>query len=81
MPGFSPELLECATDRLRRVRHACLVRAYTSFAGGKMVCDWDAPDKEAVARAYVVLALPYDEIIAVEAVCEAGETGIDTRYL
>jgi hypothetical protein len=60
---------------------ARFVRAYSSFGAGKVVCDWDAPDKATVARTYVALALPYDEIVAVDAICEAGETGVDTRYL
>jgi hypothetical protein len=81
LPGFTPQSLEHTTERLGRVRTAQFVRAYSSFASGKIVCDWEAPDKEAVAQTYVALALPYDEIVAVEAICEAGETGIETEYL
>jgi len=60
---------------------ALFVRAYPSFEGGKAVCDWKARDKDAVARTYAALGFPHDEIVVVEAICEHGETGVDTRYL
>ena len=56
-------------------------RAYSSFAGGKVVCDWEAPDVDSVARAYAALGFPYDEIVTVEAICENGDAGIDTRFV
>ena len=81
VPGFTPELLEAITERLRRCVEASFVRAYSSFGAGKVVCDWEAFDKESVARTYATLGWPYDEIMAVEAICERGEQGVDTRYL
>ena len=38
-------------------------------------------DKESVARTYTALGLPYDDITAVEAICERGEHCVGTRYL
>jgi hypothetical protein len=81
VPGFTPEVLERATERLGRMCDARFVRAYSSFGAGKAICDWEAPDKDAVARTYAQLGFPYDEIVAVEAICEPGESGISTRYL
>jgi hypothetical protein len=81
LPGFTPEVLEWATERLGRMREARFVRGYSSFEAGKVICDWEAPDKDAIARTYSRLGFPYDEIVAVEAICEASERGIDTRYL
>jgi hypothetical protein len=81
LPGFTREMLSGATEHLERVDDARFVRAYSSFAGGKVVCDWDAPDKDSVARVYAALGFPYDEIVAVEAICENGNAGIDTRYM
>jgi hypothetical protein len=80
-PGFSPEVLEGATPRLGRSGDARFVRAYSSFGAGRLVCDWEAPDKDAVVRAYIELRFPYDEIVAVDAICESGQHGVNTRYL
>jgi hypothetical protein len=46
-----------------------------------VVCDWEAADKDSVARTYAALRPPYDEIVAVEAICEQADIGIDTQYL
>jgi hypothetical protein len=81
LPGFTPEVLEEATERLGRLCDARFVRAYSSFGAGRVVCDWEAPDKETVARTYARLRFPYDEIVAVEAICEPGVHGVITRYL
>ncbi len=81
MPGFTREMLEGTTERLGRVTDAQFVRAYSSFAGGKVVCDWEAASKDAVARAYRALGFPWDEIVPVEAICEQAAAGVDTRYL
>jgi hypothetical protein len=81
VPGFSRAMLERTTDHVGRMGEARFVRAYASFAGGKVVCDWEAHDKQSVARTYAALGFAYDEIVAVEAICEAGEAGVDTRYL
>jgi Nickel responsive protein SCO4226-like len=68
MPGFSPEVLDRATERLGRLRDARFVRAYSSFGASKVICDWEVPDKDAVARTYAQLGFPCDEIGAVEAI-------------
>jgi hypothetical protein len=81
LPGFTREMLSGATARLDKLDDPRFVRAYSSFAGGKVVCDWEASDKDSVARTYAALGFPYDEIVAVEAICENGEAGVDTRYL
>jgi hypothetical protein len=81
VPGFTPEVLERATERPGRLCDARFLRAYSSFGAGKVICDWEAPDKDTVARTYAQLGFPYDEIVAVEAICEPGEGGMNTRYL
>jgi hypothetical protein len=81
VPGFTVEVLEWTTERLGRICDARFVRAYSSFGAGKVICDWEAADKDAVARTYVELGFPYDEIVAVEAICEPAEHGVNTRYL
>lgn len=81
LPGLSRETLRSVTERLGGVDDARFVRAYSSFAGGKVVCEWEAPDKNSVARVYAALSFPYDEIVAVEAICESGQAGIDTRFV
>jgi Protein of unknown function (DUF4242) len=81
VPGFTPEMLEGTTERLGRSDDARFVRAYSSFRAGKVVCDWKAADKDSVARTYAALEFPYDEIVAVEAICEQADAGIDTQYL
>jgi hypothetical protein len=81
VPGFTREMLEGTTERLGRLPDARFVRAYSSFGAGKVVCDWEAADKDMVARTYAALGFPFDEIVAVEAICEQGDAGVDTRYL
>jgi hypothetical protein len=80
-PGFTPGGLERATERLNRMCDVRFVRAYSSFRAGKVICDWEAPDRDAVARTYAQLGFPYHEIVVVEAICEPVEHGFNTRYL
>ena len=82
LPGVTRQTIETTVKRLGRQGDARFVRAYSSFAVGKVVCDWDAPNKEAVARAYRALSLPWDEIVAIDAIYQRGDGGhLDTRYL
>ena len=81
VPGFTPQMLEGATEQLNQFEDARFVRAYTSFGAGKVVCDWEAAGKDAVAKAYAAMDFPYDEIVPVEAICEQGSVGVDTRFL
>jgi hypothetical protein len=81
MPGFTPVMLERTTERLGRMNDASFVRAYSSFAGAKVVCEWEARDRDSVARTYAALGFPYDEIVTVEAISELGDSGVETRYL
>ena len=81
LPGFTREMLSGTTEHLNKFEEARFVRAYSSFAGGRVVCDWEARDKGSVASVYAALGFPYDEIVAVEALCEQGDAGVDTRYL
>jgi hypothetical protein len=81
VPGFTPEMLEGTTERLGRSDDARFVRAYSSFRAGKVVCDWQAADKDSVARTYAALGFPYDEIVAVEAISEQADTRINAQYL
>jgi hypothetical protein len=69
VPGFTPDMLERTIVRLGRLFDARFVRAYSSFGAGKVVCDWEADDKESVARTYAALR------------CEQGDRGVDTLYL
>ena len=51
LPGFTREMLAQATPHLDR-QEATFIRAYTAFKEGKVVCEWEAADKEQVARSY-----------------------------
>jgi hypothetical protein len=80
MPGFSREMLAGATPQLEKLTAPHFVRAYTSFSEGKVVCEWESADKPTVAAAYAELGFPFDEIVLVEAICDNGDAGVDTRY-
>ena len=79
LPGFSRQMLADATPALEKFTLPHFRRAYSSFSEGKVVCEWDAEDKESVARAYAELRFPYDEIVLVDAICDNGNEGVDTR--
>lgn len=81
LPGFSKEALAGATPQLGKLTRPHFLRAYSSFAEGKVVCEWEAEGKESVAKAYSELGFPYDEIVRVEAICDNGTSGVDTRFL
>ena len=81
IPGFTREMLAGATPGLEVQRDARFLRAYTSFAEGKVVCEWEALEKDKVVKAYTDLGFPYDSIHEVEAICDNGSDGVDTRYL
>lgn len=84
LPGFSREMLASATPALERMaartEGAQFVRAYTGFQDGKVVCEFEAPSSDAVKEAYGELGFPYDEIFRVEAICDAGDAGVSTRF-
>jgi hypothetical protein len=65
-------MLAQATPALDK-QEATFIRAYSSFKEGKAVCEWQASDKEQVAGSYSSLGFPYDEIVEVEVICDAGE--------
>ena len=75
LPGFTREMLAEATPALESMEEPRFLRAYTAFAEGKVVCEWEAGDKPDVVRAYQKLGFPYDEIVRVEAICVAGDDG------
>ncbi len=81
LPGFTREMLAQATPYLDKQEGARFFRAYSSFAEGRVVCEWEAADKDKVAKAFTALGFPYDAINEVEAICDMGESGVDTRYL
>jgi hypothetical protein len=81
LPGFTREMLERTTPALEQVQDARFVRAYSSFNDGKVVCEFEAPDKATLAQVYGTLGFPYDQIVEVEAICDAGEEGVRTRFL
>lgn len=75
LPGFTRQMLAEATPALEAFESPRFMRAYTAFAEGKVLCEWESPDKQAVVRAYEKLGFPYDEIVKVEAICVAGDDG------
>jgi hypothetical protein len=81
MPGFHPRDVgrnnRAAGPAQRRPVRAGLLE----LRRRQGVCDWEAASKDAVARAYRALGFPWDEIVAVEAICEQAGAGVDTRYL
>jgi hypothetical protein len=82
LSGFGPGMLSVTTERLEgRLGDARFVRAYSSFADAKVVCDREAPGRDSVARVYAAVGFPSDEIVAVEAICENGEAGVGTRFV
>jgi len=78
LPGFTREMLAEATPALEAMQAPRFLRAYTGFSDGKVVCEWEAVDKPAVARAYERLGFPYDEIVHIEAICVADNDGQST---
>jgi hypothetical protein len=77
LPGFTKEMLTAATPALEQLTpengsKAHFLRALTSFVEGRVVCEFEAPDKESVAAAYATLGFPYDAIVEVEAICDNG---------
>ncbi len=60
IPGFTREMLAGATPGLEKQEAARFLRAYTSFkeGRGKVVCEWEAPGKDTVAKAYEDLRFP-----------------------
>lgn len=74
-------MLAGATPQLEKLRRPHFLRAYTSFSEGKIVCEWDAGDKESVAKAYADLGFPVAQIVLVEAICDNGDGGVDTKFL
>jgi hypothetical protein len=81
LPGFTREMLAQATPYLDKQEGTRFLRAYTCFAEGKVVCEWEADEKETVATAYANLGFPYDSIHQVEAICDMGTAAVDTTYL
>jgi hypothetical protein len=81
LPGFTRAALAKATPELEKFSEPLFVRALTGFADGKVVCEWDATDKEAVAKAYAEIGFPYDEIVMIEAICENQSGRVDTKYV
>jgi hypothetical protein len=57
LPGFTKEMLAAATPMLDK-QEATFVRAYTGFQEGKVVCEWEATNKEQVVRSYSALGFP-----------------------
>jgi hypothetical protein len=53
----------------------------TTHRVGRMSHARFVPAYSSFAGGKVVYGLPYDEIVSVEAISEAGEAGVDTRYL
>jgi len=84
LPGFTREMLAGATPALEGMTGKGglpqFVRAYTAFRQGKVVCEWESESETSVVDAYAKLGFPYDEIVEVEAICDAGVSGVDTRY-
>ncbi len=78
LPGFTREMLAEATPQLERLEAPRFVRAHTAFREGKVVCEWESSGKPEIIEAYKGLGFPYDEIVQVEAICDAGDDGRTT---
>jgi hypothetical protein len=83
LPGFSREMLTQATPALEQLNgkgtsEARFLRAMSSFGEGRVVCEFEAPSKEALAAVYGRLGFPYDAIIQVDAVCDAEDGRVTT---
>lgn len=83
LPGFTRDMLTAASPALEKLSQeggseAHFLRALTSFKEGRVVCEFEAPSKDSVARAYASLGFPYDAIVEVEAICDNGTTGVVT---
>jgi hypothetical protein len=76
LPGFTRDMLTQATPALDRLtgngHDVRFIRALSSFSEGRVVCEFEAPSKEALAAAYARLGFPFDAIIEVDAVCDTG---------
>jgi hypothetical protein len=81
LPGFTREMLAQATPNLDKQDGAQFLRAYSSFVEGKVVCEWESDSKATVEKAYANLGFPFDSIHEVEAICDMGIEGVDTRYV
>jgi hypothetical protein len=81
LPGFTREMLAQATPMLGEFKSPTFIRAYTSFKEGKVVCEWESSGEQEVADAYRTMKFPWDDIIQVEAICDAGDAGVTTRDL
>jgi hypothetical protein len=68
------EILECGAG----AGGTRFVRALSSFKEGRVVCEFEAPSKEALAAVYAQLGFPYDAIVEVDAVCDTGEGHVVT---
>lgn len=84
LPGFSKEMLAQTTPALEALSagqesDTVFVRAYSAFQDGKVVCEFEAPSKDALANVFGALGFPYDEIVQVEAICDGGSDGISTQ--
>lgn len=74
----------CSARRPRRSAnsdHQPSSRPTASFKDGKVVCEWESPGKAEVAAAYQKLGFPFDEIVQVDAICDAGAEGVTTNDL
>lgn len=79
LPGFTREMLSAATPALGDFKSPTFIKAYSSFTDGKVVCEWEARGKDEVAAAYKRIGFPYDEIVQVDAICDAGAEGVTTN--
>jgi hypothetical protein len=81
LPGFTREMLARTTPHLDSIESPRFIRASTAFREGKVVCEWESPGKNEIVEGYRGLGFPYDEILRVEASCDAGEGGVSTTSL
>ena len=66
VPGLTPEQLDAAARRsvavLGQMKGVRWVRSYVSAAEGKIYCEYDAPDPEAIREHARRAGLPVDRI-------------------
>jgi hypothetical protein len=74
-------MLERTTERVGRMDDASFVRAYSSFAAASLSATGKPRNSDSIASTHAALGFAYDEIVTAEAISEAGDNGVENRYL
>ena len=75
LPGFSRDMLSQATPALEQLNGQAgdtrFLRSMSSFTESRVVCEFEAPSKEALAAVFGRLGFPHDAIIEMNTLCDA----------